>query len=199
MKLNDDPLAALVHDVKQLPGLGPKSAQRIVFYLLQRNRALAKQLADQLTRSLNAIHHCQRCYTFTLNEYCDICADKTRDKKTLCIVEMPQDMMMMEATKIYNGYYFILMQLLSPVEQSGVDDLPFNALFDRIQDDVEEVIIATNFTAEGELTAHALAKFLGGFEIKVTRLAQGLPLNTPFLNLDGPTLAQAMIDRLGIS
>lgn len=186
----------LIEALRCLPGVGPKSAQRMAYHLLQRNPKGAERLAASLDHALKTLRHCARCNTFTEDEVCDRCASPRRDATLLCVVEMPVDLNTMEQTHAYNGLYYVLMGRLSPLDGIGPRELGFERLMARAADGVvKEVILATNFTNEGEATAHYLSEVLHARGIKVTRLARGVPVGGEIEYSDAATVAQALIDR----
>ncbi|MBI3524914.1 MAG: recombination protein RecR [Betaproteobacteria bacterium] len=189
-------LEKLIEALRCLPGVGPKSAQRMAYHLLQRERPGAERLADALGEALQRIHHCQRCNTFTEEEICDRCASSKRDSSLLCVVEMPVDLNMMEQTHAFNGLYYVLMGRLSPLDGIGPKELKLDRLLERAADQqVREVIMATNFTNEGEATAHYLSELLHARGLKVSRIARGLPVGGELEFTDAGTIAQAMYER----
>jgi len=189
-------LDKLIEALRCLPGIGPKSAHRIAYHLLQHNRPGAQRLADALAEALQRIHHCQRCNTFTENDICDRCASSKRDPALLCVVEMPVDLNMMEQTHAYNGLYYVLMGRLSPLDGIGPKELKFDRLLERATDGiVREIIMATNFTNEGEATAHYLSELLHARGLKVSRIARGLPVGGELEFTDAGTIAQALYER----
>lgn len=189
-------LDKLIEALRCLPGVGPKSAQRMAYHLLQRERPGASKLADALSEALQRIVHCQRCNTFTEAEICERCASSKRDPALLCVVEMPVDLNMMEQTHAYNGLYYVLMGRLSPLDGIGPKELKLDRLFERATDGVvREVIMATNFTNEGEATAHYLSELLHSRGLKVSRIARGLPVGGELEFTDAGTIAQAMYER----
>lgn len=189
-------LDALIEALRCLPGVGPKSAQRMAYHLLQRDRPGARRLGDSLLHALDAIRHCQRCNTFSETDLCDRCASPQRDSSLLCVVESPVDMNMMEQTLAYNGLYYVLMGRLSPLDGVGARDLGFERLLSRVADNsVAEVILATNYTNEGEATAHYLAAMLTARGVRVTRIARGVPVGGELEFVDPGTLAQAFRER----
>jgi recombination protein RecR len=154
-------LNQLVEALRVLPGVGPKSAQRMAYHLLQRDQTGAAQLAQALADAVSKLRHCERCNTFTEGELCELCADPARDDQLLCVVEMPVDLLRMEQTMAFHGRYFVLMGRLSPLDGIGPGDVHFDRLLARANDGlVEEVILSTNFTVEGEATAHYLGELL---------------------------------------
>ena len=189
-------LDALIEALRRLPGVGQKSAQRMAFHLLQHDREGARRMAQSLLGAVDNIRHCERCHTFTEAPVCRTCLDDTRDKRLLCVVETPADQAAMERTGSYRGLYFVLMGSLSPLDGIGVRDIGLQQLLDRAGDgSVEEVIVATNFTAEGEATAHVLAETLKSRQLRVTRLARGVPIGSELEYVDLGTIAHALVDR----
>lgn len=193
-------LERLTNALRRLPGVGPRSAQRHAFYLLQHDREGAAMLGEALSQALAHIRHCTRCNTFTENDLCDTCASPRRDQALLCVVETPADQLMVEQTHAFNGLYFVLMGRLSPLEGIGPRDLNFERLLARANDGVvREVILATNFTHEGEATAHTLAEMLRARGLSVSRLARGVPVGSELEYVDPGTIAQALRDRRGVT
>lgn len=196
MKTSPDALQHLIDTLRCLPGVGPKSAQRMAFHLLQRDRVGAEQLAQALAGALQRVQHCERCNTFTEQPVCDLCLSPKRDPRLLCVVENPSDLLVMEQTRVYNGLYFVLIGRLSPLDGIGVRDVPLERLAARAGDGVvEEVILATNYTTEGEATAHFIRELLAPRGIKVSRIARGLPVGGELEYSDPGTLAQALVER----
>jgi recombination protein RecR len=189
-------LSALIDALRCLPGVGPKSAQRMAFHLLQRDQGGALRLADSMRLAVERTKHCSLCNTFTEVEICDICAHPKRDKSLLCVVESPSDLLMMEQTQTYRGLYFVLMGKLSPLDGVGPKEIHLDRLARRARDGVvKEVILATNFTVEGEATSHYIGELFSEAGIKVTRIARGLPVGSELEYVDSNTLAQALLDR----
>ena len=189
-------LQELIDSLRCLPGVGPKSAQRMAFHLLQRDRSGAAQLARALGEALAAVRHCERCNTFTEQPVCELCRSPRRDNALLCVVETPADLLMMEQAQCYRGQYFVLMGKLSPLDGIGPREIHLEQLIRRAADGaVEEVILATNFTVEGEATAHYVGDVLRSKNIKVSRIARGLPVGGELEHVDSGTLAQAVIER----
>jgi recombination protein RecR len=187
---------ALVEALRRLPGVGVKSAQRMAFHLLQHDREGAERIALALQAAVANVHHCARCHTFTEAPVCSVCLDGTRDARQLCIVETPADQAALERTGSYRGLYFVLMGRLSPLDGIGIADIGAAELIERASDGhTDEVIIATNFTAEGEATAHVLAEALKARGLRVTRLARGVPIGSELEYVDLGTIAHALIDR----
>jgi recombination protein RecR len=193
------PLGALIDALRVLPGVGPKSAARMAYHLLQRDRNGAARLSLALTGALERLHHCQRCNNFSEAPVCDICASPRRDARQLCVVEMPADLNRLEETQAYKGLYFVLMGRLSPLDGIGPREIGLERLIERARDGVtEEIILATNFTAEGEATAHYAGELLKARGLKVTRIARGLPAGGELEHVDGMTIAQALLDRRAV-
>lgn len=186
----------LITALRCLPGVGPKSAQRMAFYLLQRNREGGKQLAEALVEAVSKIGHCKSCRTLTELELCTICQNPTRDSSQLCIVETPTDINAIEMTGIYRGLYFVLMGHLSPLDGIGPEQIGIPLLLQRIQNiPPKEAILATNPTVEGEATAHYLSELLKSHGIKCSRIAHGVPMGGELEYIDSNTLAHALMGR----
>ena len=189
-------LEGLVDALRRLPGVGVKSAQRMAFHLLQHDREGARRLATALNHAMDRMQHCQRCHTFTEAEVCSTCLDPARDARLLCVVETPADQAAIERTLAYRGLYYVLMGNISPLDGIGPKSLKLERLADRLQDGlVSEVILATNFTAEGEATAHVLAQAAKAKGLTVTRIARGIPIGSELEYIDLATIAHAMVDR----
>ena len=189
----------LIESLRCLPGVGPKSAQRIAFHLLERDREGAKILAQALTDATGRVGHCGRCRTLAENGLCRICDDLQRDGKLLCVVESPADLQAVEMMSSYRGYYFVLMGRLSPLDGIGPDDIGLDELADRLDEgEIEEVILATNPTVEGEATAHYIGEMVHQRNIRVTRLAHGIPMGGELEFFDGTTLAHAFKGRVEV-
>ena len=189
-------LEALIEALRRLPGVGVKSAQRMAFHLMQHDRDGAQRLGLALQAAATRVGHCQRCHTFTEAEVCNTCLDASRDTRLLCVVETPADQAALERTGSYRGLYFVLMGRLSPLDGVGANDIGLKPLMSRATDGaVEEVIIATNFTAEGEATAHVVTEVLKARGVRVTRLARGVPVGSELEYVDLGTIAHALSDR----
>jgi recombination protein RecR len=188
-------LDALIEALKRLPGVGQKSAQRMAYHLLQHDRGAMARLAEALRAAGEGVAHCERCHTFSEAALCAVCADPTRDAKLLCVVETPADQAALERTGSYRGYYFVLLGRLSPLDGVGTEAIGAAELLRRAAEGVEEVILATSFTAEGEATAHALAEALRIRGVKTTRLARGVPVGSELEYVDLGTIAHALMDR----
>ncbi len=189
-------LQALIDALRRLPGVGVKSAQRMAFHLLQHDRPGAQQIAAALQAAATQVRHCERCHTFTEASVCATCLDASRDARQLCVVETPADQAALERSGSYRGLYFVLMGPLSPLDGIGGKDIGLPELLARATDGtVEEVIIATNFTAEGEATSHVLAERLKSRGVRSTRLARGVPIGSELEYVDLGTIAHALADR----
>jgi recombination protein RecR len=189
-------LQELIESLRCLPGVGPKSAQRMAYHLLQRDRPGAARMAKGLSEALAVVRHCEKCNTFTEDEVCDLCRSPRRDNTLLCVVETPADMLMMEQAQCYRGQYFVLMGRLSPLDGIGPREIHLDRLVRRAADGfVKEVVLATNFTVEGEATAHYIGELVRAKGLKVSRIARGLPVGGELENVDSGTLAQAVIER----
>ena len=205
---NSNALEGLIQALRKLPGVGVKSAARMAFHLLQNDRAGALQIARALEHAVGSIGHCALCNTLTEQEVCATCASPQRDRSKLCVVETPADQAALERTLAYRGLYFVLMGKLSPLDGVGPNDIGLQKLFDRVvprsEDgqsiaadlrEVQEVILATNFTAEGEATAHVIGQALKSRGVQVTRLARGVPVGSELEYVDLGTIAHALVDR----
>ncbi len=192
-------LEALIEALRCLPGVGPKSAQRMAYHLLQHDRAGASRLGASLEQAVANIQHCEKCNNFSEAQLCELCSSTRRDTSVLCVVEMPGDVAMMEQAQAYRGLYFVLLGRLSPLDGIGPKEINLDRLVKRAADGLtKEVILATNFTVEGEATAHYLAEMLTARGLKVTRIARGLPVGGELEHVDSGTLAQSMIERRSV-
>ncbi|WP_105903120.1 recombination mediator RecR [Vibrio gangliei] len=191
-------LEQLMEALRCLPGVGPKSAQRMAFHLLQRNRKGGLQLAEALSQAMTEIGHCDQCRTFTENDTCHICTNPKRQANgQICVVETPADIAAIEATGQYSGRYFVLMGHLSPLDGIGPSDIGLDLLDRRLsQGDIEEVILATNPTVEGEATAHYIAQLCKAHEVNASRIAHGVPMGGELELVDGTTLSHSLLGRL---
>ncbi len=197
---NPPALEQLIESLRCLPGVGPKSALRMAYHLLQRDRKGARGLALSLENALQVLGHCTLCNNFSETSVCPLCESEKRDTSQLCVVEMPTDLMMMEQTQSYTGMYFVLMGRLSPLDGIGPKEINLDKLIKRAQDGVvNEVILATNYTVEGEATAHYISELLKNRGIQVSRIARGLPMGGEIEYVDSGTLAQAILERRTIS
>jgi recombination protein RecR len=198
---NPPALEALIDGLRCLPGVGPKSALRMAYYLLQRDRKGANSLALSVQNALQVLGHCTLCNNFSETPVCPLCASEAREASLLCVVEMPTDLMMMEQTHSYKGMYFVLMGRLSPLDGIGPKEINLDKLIKRAQDGannygpVKEVILATNYTVEGEATAHYISELLKTRNIAVSRIARGLPMGGEIEYVDSGTLSMAMLGR----
>jgi recombination protein RecR len=191
-------LDKLVDALKRLPGIGPRSAQRIVFHLLQHDRDTAVRLGEALLAAHANVRHCARCNTLTEQDICETCASPKRDAGLLCVVESPSDQLLLEQSLSFSGLYFVLLGRLSPLDGVGPREIQMEQLLARACDGlVREVIVATSFTPEGDATAHYIAELLRARDpqLKITRLARGVPAGAELEYTDVNTLAQAMLDR----
>lgn len=189
-------LDELIEALRRLPGVGVRSASRMAFHMLQHDREGAQRLARALQQATGNVRHCERCNTFTEAPVCGVCLDARRDASQLCVVETPADQAAVERTGAFRGYYFVLMGKLSPLDGIGPNDIGLGRLFERAQDGtVSEVILATNFTAEGEATAHVIGEALRARGLTVTRLARGVPAGSELEYVDLGTIAHALVDR----
>jgi recombination protein RecR len=192
-------LEALIAALRCLPGMGPRSAQRTAFHLLQRDQAGAARLAAALTQALAKIRQCEQCNSYAEAAVCELCNSPRRDRTLLCVVETPGDLIMMEQAQCYQGFYFVLMGALSPLDGIGPKEIHVDRLLRRAADGaVREVILATNFTVEGEATAHYLGEALRARGLAVTRIARGLPVGGELEQVDSGTLAQAVLERRAV-
>ena len=201
-------LEGLTQALRRLPGVGVKSAARMAFHLLQHDKPGALQIARALVHAVESVKHCALCNTLTGHEVCSTCANPARDRSKLCVVETPADQAALERTLAYRGLYFVLMGKLSPLDGIGPHDIGLQKLFDRVvprdaqgepvvaaEREVQEVILATNFTAEGEATAHVIGQALKSRNVQVTRLARGVPVGSELEYVDLGTIAHALVDR----
>jgi recombination protein RecR len=195
--VSDSPaIEGLKQALRRLPGVGPKSAQRMAFHLLARDRDGARQIAEALRAALDRVGHCRRCNDFSEDEICSLCASPRRDHSLLCVVESPADLSSIEQSSAYSGQYFVLMGRLSPLDGIGPDELGIHrleALLDEGQ--VKEVILATNLTVEGEATAHYISELARARGIRATRIAYGVPVGGELEYTDRGTLARALTGR----
>ena len=195
--MNSSPLIdQLIEAFRCLPGVGPKSGQRMTLHLLERNRAGGKRLTEALTEALDAVGNCAQCRTLTEEEVCRICANPSRNRKLCCVVESHADIFAIEQSGTFRGVYFVLMGHLSPIDGIGPEQLGINQLLERIQaGDFEEVIIACNPTVEGDATAYYIAEQLKSINVVVSRIAHGVPVGGELEFVDGGTLTHAFMGR----
>jgi len=190
-------LNQLIDAFRFLPGIGPKSAQRIAFYLLQSKRDQGLKLANTVQKALENLGRCQRCQNFSEFSICHLCASDKRDKTILCVVESPADVLAIEQTASYHGRYFVLMGHLSPLDGIMPKDLKLDCLADMMQQETQlkEIILATNTTVEGEATAHYISQMAKNCDMIISRIAYGIPLGSELGYVDGGTLTQALASR----
>jgi recombination protein RecR len=191
-----EPIARLLEELERLPGIGPKSAQRLAFHILKGDDASAQRLADALVEVKRQIHFCSRCFNFASEDLCEYCADTGRDASMICVVEEPRDVVAVERTGELRGVYHVLQGAISPIDGIGPEQLKVRELIDRLADGtVTEVVIATNPNVEGETTALYLARLIKPLGIKVTRIASGLPVGGDLEFADEVTLGRALEAR----
>ena len=189
-------LGQLIQNLCCLPGVGPKSAQRMAFYLLQRDRNGAKALAETLLRAIDNIGHCQQCRTLTEHVVCEICADTSRDSSLICIVESPADVWIINQATVFKGHYFVLHGRLSPLDGIGPDELGLNLLEQRLAaGTIKELILATNSTVEGEATAYFIGEIARKHQVQASRIAHGVPMGGELEFIDSGTLSHAFNGR----
>jgi recombination protein RecR len=197
--MNDQALLQQVIDAfRCLPGVGPKSAQRMLLYLLERDREGGRRLANILIDAIEKIGNCQSCRNFTEAEICEICRDQRRESTSLCVVESPADVMAIEQSAGYKGQYFVLMGTLSPIDGRGPEEIGVEQLLRRCGNGIEEVILAVSSTVEGEATAHYIAEAIKPMSLRVSRIAQGIPLGGELEYVDGGTLSRALEGRKSV-
>jgi recombination protein RecR len=196
MTNQDNPVQRLIEEFKKLPGIGPKSAQRLVFHLIRRPNEDCQKLAEAVSRLKASLVLCSTCNTITDVDPCRICSNSNRDSKVICVVEEPFNILSIEKTGVYNGHYHVLHGAISPIDGIGPDDLKLENLFTRLkQKTVQEVIVATNPTSEGEATALYLAKLIKPLDIKLSRIASGIPVGADLEYTDTVTLSRALSGR----
>jgi recombination protein RecR len=191
-------LEQVIEAFRCLPGVGPKSAQRMLLYLLERDREGGRHLARILTEAIDKIGHCRSCRNLTEAELCEICTDGRRESNTICVVEAPSDVMAIEQSLSFRGQYFVLMGTLSPIDGRGPDEIGIDHLVRRCESGIEEIILAVSSTVEGEATAHYIAEALKPLNVTISRLAQGIPLGGELEYVDGGTLSHAFTGRKSI-
>ncbi len=191
-------LEQVIEAFRCLPGVGPKSAQRMLLYLLQRDREGGRHLARILSEAIDKIGHCRSCRNLTEAELCEICLDGKRESNIICVVEAPSDVMAIEQSLSFRGQYFVLMGTLSPIDGRGPDEIGIDHLVRRCESGIEEIILAVSSTVEGEATAHYIAEALKPLNIRISRLAQGIPLGGELEYVDGGTLSHAFTGRKSI-
>lgn len=189
-------LNELVSALKCLPSVGARTAQRMAFHLLEHDRKKGLILADVMRNAIENIGHCQQCRTLTEHDICKICSDKGRNPHALCVIENPSDVLAVEQATAYQGYYFVLMGKLSPLDGIGPEDLGLDLLEQRLQNEpIDELILATNPTVEGEVTAHYISELAAKHEVKTTRIAHGVPVGGELDYVDSSTLSHAFEGR----
>ncbi|MBB6523322.1 recombination mediator RecR [Pseudoteredinibacter isoporae] len=189
----------LINALRILPGVGPKSAQRMALHLLERDKPGAAKLASSLQQAIEHVGRCKLCRTLTEQDICATCTNPQRDSRLLCVVETPADVLAIEQAGNYSGRYFVLLGHLSPIDGIGPEDIGIDVLLERLQNEhIEELILATNPTIEGEATAHYLAEQAKRLEVRVSRIAHGVPLGGELEYIDGGTLAHAFNSRQGL-
>ncbi|TDJ35263.1 MAG: recombination protein RecR [Gammaproteobacteria bacterium] len=189
-------LNRLIEALRCLPGVGPKSAQRMAFHLLERDREGGRKLAETIDEAVTKMGHCELCRTLSENPLCDVCKNDTRDRAVLCVVETPADVMAVEQATGYRGLYFVLMGRLSPLDGIGPSELGLDTLADRLGNgQISEIILATNLTVEGEATAHYIGQMAAARGIRSTRIAYGVPIGGELEYIDRATLAHAFSGR----
>ncbi len=196
--MSHSPIEELIRLFSRIPGIGPKSAERITFYLLQSNKEYVNDLSDAIRYVKEKMHNCTVCGNYTEINICEICTDAKRDHKKICVVEEPKDLLVIEKLKIYKGLYHILFGVISPIHGVGPDDLNIKNLINRInnsKEDINEIIIATNPTSEGDTTAFYISKLLKDKNIKMTRIAYGIPVGSNLDYTDLVTLTRSFMDR----
>lgn len=196
--MSESIIEQLIRLFSKMPGIGPKSAERLTFYLLQTNKEYVNELAETIQFMKQKIRHCQLCGNYSEQLLCSLCQDTKRDVSKICVIEEPKDLMAIENLKIYRGRYHILFGVISPINGIGPDDLNIKSLVDRIKNEKEtlkEIIMATNPTPEGDTTAYYLSKLIQPYKITITRLAYGIPVGANIDYTDSITLARSFIDR----
>ena len=189
-------LGLLIQSLCCLPGVGPKSAQRMAFHLLQKDRNGAQQLANNMLRAIDEIGYCQQCRTLTEDEVCNICVNASREQSIICVVESPADVWVIDQATVFNGLYFVLHGRLSPLDGIGPDELGLELLQHRFdQGEVKEIVLATNSTVEGEATAHYIAEIAKKHNIQASRIAHGVPMGGELEFIDSGTLSHAFNGR----
>ncbi len=191
-----EPIARLIEELTKLPGIGPKTAQRLAFHILHMDRSVVEGIARTLVEARAKVKYCSVCCNLTDQDPCHICADEDRDRSTICVVQEPRDVVAMEKTREYRGLYHVLHGALNPMEGIGIDDIRVKELVARLGDgQVQEVILCTNPNTEGETTAMYIARYIKPLGVKVTRIARGLPMGGDLEYADEVTLAKALEGR----
>ena len=196
MTNQDNPVQRLIQEFKKLPGIGAKSAQRLVFHLIRRPNEDCQKLAEAVSQLKASLVLCSTCHNITEVDPCRICSNSNRDPKVICVVEEPCNILSIEKTGVYNGYYHVLHGAISPIDGIGPDDLKLENLYERLKENnVEEVIVATNPTSEGEATALYLSKLIKPLDIQLSRIASGIPVGADLEYTDTVTLSRALSGR----
>lgn len=195
MRYYPQPMGKLIGELSKLPGIGPKTAQRLAFYILGMNTNSVTNLAQSLLEAKEKINYCSVCNNLTEEEVCDYCSSEERDTTLICVVESPKDVIAMEKTGEYHGLYHVLHGSISPMDGIGPDEIRIKNLIPRLQEGIEEVIVATDPNAEGDVTAMYLSKLLKPIGVKVTRIAHGLPVGGDLEYADEVTLSKALEGR----
>ncbi|MDD5773275.1 MAG: recombination mediator RecR [bacterium] len=196
MKLYSDSFEKLINELSRLPGIGPKTAQRLAFFILKMQKEEAESLAFAIQEVKNKIHYCKVCNNLTESDICNICSDQNRNKEIICVVEEPNDLIAIEKTRGFRGVYHILLGRISPMDGLGPEDIKIDSLVGKVKKGgIREVILAINPNVEGEATALYIAKQLKPFSVKITRLAHGLPMGADLEYADEVTLTRAMEGR----
>ena len=191
-------LEQVIEAFRCLPGVGPKSAQRMLLHLLERDREGGRRLAQILSEAIEKIGHCKSCRNLTEAELCEICSDGKRESNIICVVEAPSDVIAIEQSLSFSGQYFVLMGTLSPIDGRGPDEIGIDHLFRRCESGIKEIILAVSSTVEGEATAHYISEALKPLNLTISRLAQGIPLGGELEFVDGGTLSHAFDGRKSI-
>ena len=191
-------LEQVIEAFRCLPGVGPKSAQRMLLHLLERDREGGRRLARMLSEDIEKIGHCKSCRNLTEAELCEICSDGKRESNIICVVEAPSDVIAIEQSLSFSGQYFVLMGTLSPIDGRGPDEIGIDHLVRRCESGIQEIILAVSSTVEGEATAHYISEALKPLNVTISRLAQGIPLGGELEFVDGGTLSHAFDGRKSI-
>ena len=191
-------LEQVIEAFRCLPGVGPKSAQRMLLHLLERDREGGRRLAQILSEAIEKIGHCKSCRNLTEDEVCEICSDGKRESNIICVVEAPSDVIAIEQSLSFSGQYFVLMGTLSPIDGRGPDEIGIDHLVRRCESGIQEIILAVSSTVEGEATAHYISEALKPLNVTISRLAQGIPLGGELEFVDGGTLTHAFDGRKSI-
>ena len=191
-------LEQVIEAFRCLPGVGPKSAQRMLLHLLERDREGGRRLARILSEAIDKIGHCKSCRNLTEAELCEICSDGKRESNIICVVEAPSDVIAIEQSLSFSGQYFVLMGTLSPIDGRGPDEIGIDHLVRRCESGIQEIILAVSSTVEGEATAHYISEALKPLNVTISRLAQGIPLGGELEFVDGGTLSHAFDGRKSI-